>query len=127
MRDDSLRLKDIAEAIARIERYSHLGREALDANELIQTWFVHHIQIIGEAVRLLSDQTRQLRPEIPWNQIVGMRHILVHQYFGIDLNEIWNVIENHLPALKTAVEDLISHAEPADGDDRVTEINDSTA
>lgn len=126
MRDDSLRLKDIAEAIARIERYSHQGREALDRDELIQTWYVHHIQIIGEAVRLLSDQTRQLRPEIPWNQIVGMRHILVHQYFGIDLNEIWNVIEKHLPALKSAVNDLISKAEPAVGDDPATEAKHST-
>jgi uncharacterized protein with HEPN domain len=106
VRDDSQRVEDILEAILRIERYSEAGREEFLRNELIQTWFVHYIQLIGEAVRSLSDATRQLQPEVPWNQIVGMRHILVHQYFGVDLDLVWNVIINDLPTLKTAIQTL---------------------
>lgn len=106
MRDDSQRLEDILEAIRRIERYTAAGKPEFEKNELIQTWFVHYIQLIGEAVRSLSDATRELRPDVPWHQIVGMRHILVHQYFGVDLDLVWNVIVRELPALKAAVEAL---------------------
>lgn len=116
MRNDFERATDIAEAISRIERYASLGREELDRNELIQTWYLHHIQIIGEAVRLLSDVARQLRPEIPWNQIIGMRHILVHQYFGVDLDRVWNVIEQDIPRLKTAIESMLQTLPPTDSD-----------
>ena len=87
MRRDRQRLEDISEAIERIEKYSRAGRAAFDRDELVQTWVVHHLQIIGEAVRALSEETRSRRPEIPWAQIAGMRNILVHDYFGIDLEE----------------------------------------
>ena len=120
MRDDFERLTDIAEAIARIERYASLGREELDRNELIQTWYVHHIQIIGEAVRVLSDAARQLRPDVPWNQIVGMRHVLVHQYFGIDLDRVWNVVDQNIPPLKAAIESMLQSLRPADLDSTTT-------
>jgi uncharacterized protein with HEPN domain len=80
LRRDRQRLEDILEAIERIEKYSREGRAAFDRDELVQTWIVHHLQIVGEAVRGLSDDTREQRPEIPWAQIAGMRNILVHDY-----------------------------------------------
>lgn len=88
MRVDLERLRDILEAIARIERYAARGREVLERDELVQTWIIHHIQIIGEAARQLSDELRASRSEIPWAQIIAMRNILVHDYFGVDLEEI---------------------------------------
>ncbi len=120
MRDDALRLADIAEAIERIERHARSGREEFDRNELIQTWIVHHIQVIGEAVRSLSDAIRLVRPEISWTQIVGMRHILVHQYFEVDLDEVWNVVERDIPRLKTAIESMLQTLKPDDADDSTT-------
>ena len=53
-------------------------------DELIQTWFTHHLQIIGEAVRGLTSTFRENNPEAPWQQIIGMRNVLVHGYFSVD-------------------------------------------
>ena len=88
MRDDRVYLLDILEAIERIEKYTAQGREAFEVNELIQTWVVHHIQIIGEATRKLSQDLRIHYSEVPWTQIMAMRNILVHDYFRIDLDEV---------------------------------------
>lgn len=84
MRDARERVLDILEAIERIEKYSHEGRPAFEQNELIQVWVLHHLQILGEAVNALRLEFQQGHPEIPWASIVGMRNILVHQYFEID-------------------------------------------
>ncbi len=100
MRDDRIRLEDILEAVKRIERYAKRGRKAFQNDELIQNWVIHHIQIIGEASGKLSESFRKTHAEIPWPQIIKMRHVLVHDYFGIDLEEVWAVVEHDLPDLK---------------------------
>ena len=100
MRDPRERLQDILDAIAHIERYATRGREAFETDELLQNWFVRHLQIIGEAARLLPEEVRALAPDIPWSEIIGMRHILVHNYFGIDTQVVWDAVERDLPNLK---------------------------
>ena len=107
MRDDRERLLDIQEAIERIEKYTVRGREAFEQDELIQTWVLHHLQMIGEAVRALSPELTQKHSEIAWSKIVGMRNILVHNYFSIDAAIIWAVIENDLPVLKQQINQLL--------------------
>jgi len=107
MRDVSERLRDIQEAIIRIERYAVQGRVAFDQDELIQNWIVHHLQIIGEAVAALPSDVRDLAPDIPWRKVVGMRNILVHHYFAIDRDTVWGLVEEDLPDLKRAVEALL--------------------
>ncbi len=103
MRNDRERLLDILESIERIEKYAARGQEAFTTDELIQTWIVHHIQIIGEAARGLSDEFVAKHPEAPWAKIVGMRNILVHQYFGIDKELVWKVVTGELAELKKQV------------------------
>ena len=61
---------------------------------------IYHLQIIGEAVRGLSSEFVAANSEVPWSDIIGMRNILVHHYFGIDRDAVWNVIEDDLPALE---------------------------
>lgn len=78
MTDDEGRLRDILEAIEKIEKHTDGGRRAFDDNELIQVWVVHHLQIIGEAASRLSPEIRSAHPEVPWSQRIGMRHVLVH-------------------------------------------------
>jgi uncharacterized protein with HEPN domain len=80
VRRDGQRLRDILESIERIERFATRGRAAFDSEELVQVWVVHYLQIIGEAARALSEPIRAKYHQVPWSVIVGMRHILVHDY-----------------------------------------------
>lgn len=111
MRDDRERLLDIQDAIERIERYSARGREEFAANELIQVWIIHHLQIIGEAVRALSPEFLKRHAETPWPRIIGMRNILIHHYFGIDEDAVWAAVEHDLPALKQQIGSLVADPE----------------
>jgi uncharacterized protein with HEPN domain len=103
MRRNRERLTDILEAISMIERYTNQGRESFERNELLLVWVIYHTQIIGEAVAGLSESLRINHPEVPWTQITAMRNIIVHQYFSIDIDEIWNTVERDLPKLKDDV------------------------
>ncbi len=107
MRNERERLLDIPEAIERIEKYAILGQQAFEQSELIQTWILHHLQIIGEAARTLPNDLKQQHPEIPWPKISGMRNILVHHYFEIDEAIVWAVIERDLPDIKSAVTTIL--------------------
>lgn len=107
MRSDREKLLDILEAIDRIERYAVQGRQAFEQNELIQTWFTQNLQVIGEAARALSSEIRNQHPEVPWVKIIGMRNVLTHNYFEIDFDIVWAVVEEELPALKQAVENIM--------------------
>ena len=88
MRDDRERLRDINEAIENIEKYVSLGYQAFIEDERTQVWIIHHLQLIGEASNHLSDELIERNQDIPWADIVGLRNILVHQYFGIDLRQV---------------------------------------
>jgi uncharacterized protein with HEPN domain len=107
MRDDRERLRDILEAIARIEKYAARGRHAFEEDELVQTWIVHHMQIIGEAARKLSSDLRGRYPEVPWAEIIAMRNILVHDYFEADADEVWLAVERDLPEPERRIEPVL--------------------
>jgi uncharacterized protein with HEPN domain len=107
MRDDRERLLDIREAIENIQRYAARGKDAFSEEELIQTWVLHHIQILGEAAARISDEFQEQHPYIPWFKIVGMRNILVHDYFKIDVNAVWSVVENELPTLYDQIKHIL--------------------
>jgi uncharacterized protein with HEPN domain len=111
MRNPKERLKDILDAIAKIERYAARGQEAFEQEELIQTWVLYHIQLIGEAAAQLGKAFHQAHPEIPWAQIVAMQNVLVREYFGVDLQEVWRTVERDLPALKNQIEVLVKQLE----------------
>ncbi len=107
MRDPKERIRDILEAIANIERYAAQGRSAFDRDELIRSWCVRQLEILGEAVRAIPPVVRELDPTVPWSQITGMRNILAHGYFDVDGDLVWNVIQEHLPRLKDQMERLL--------------------
>ena len=115
MRDDHQRLLDIREGIERIEKYTTGGRAEFDESEIVQTWVLHHLQIISEAARALSADCKFRQPDIPWEKINGMRNILVHHYFGIDTEILWAVVEKELPQLKTSIAQMIEREKPQNG------------
>jgi len=108
MRDERERIIDILEAIERIEKYATSGRDAFEREELIQVWMVHHLQMIGEAARSFPETFREKHNKIPWSNIIGMRNILTHRYFGIDGDVVWAVIENDLPDLKNKISVILN-------------------
>ena len=120
MRDDRARLEDILQAIAATARYAVRGRPALDRDELVQSWMVYHLTIIGEAAARLSPEVRHRHPEIPRPRVIGMRNILIHGYFAIDLEEVWATVEERVPVLRSQVEMILRGDTPA-GPQTVTE------
>lgn len=114
MREPKERLRDILNAIAAIERYHVPDKSAFEQDELLQAWFLRHLQIIGEAARALSEEVRELAPEIPWPKMIGMRNILVHGYFEIDADIVWTAVTKDVPALKPQIEQLLSKLEDTD-------------
>ena len=103
MRDVNERFFDMLEAINRIEKYAERGRLAFVSDELIQTYVVHNLQILGEAAAKVPVELQLQYPELPWSKMIGMRNVLVHGYFSIDLDIVWAVVENDLHALKEAL------------------------
>jgi uncharacterized protein with HEPN domain len=106
VRRDRERLLDITEAIERIERHTTAGRASLN-DELVGTWVVHHLQILGEAARRITTELKDANPEIPWPRIIAMRNILVHEYFGIDADALWAAVYKDLPVLKQQVATIL--------------------
>ncbi len=107
MRDFRDRLQDILDAIDQIEVEQIKGRVAFESSPLIQVWMVHHLMIVGEAVRSIDPAVRQRYPSIPWRQIAGMRNILVHDYFRINQEIVWETVEKHIPPLKAETQAIL--------------------
>jgi uncharacterized protein with HEPN domain len=108
VRDDRARLEDILRAISSIERYAGRGgRAAFDRDELIQSWMVYHLTLIGEAAARLSPALRESHPAVPWPGLIGMRNVLVHGYFAVDLAEVWATVERRVPILREQVEAIM--------------------
>lgn len=101
MRDDAERLADMLEAAEKLEEQGSKGRDRFDQDEIVQLALVHLVQIIGEAASRVSDDLRQRHPEIPWRHVVGMRNRVVHGYFEVDLDLLWDVITLDIPKLRT--------------------------
>jgi uncharacterized protein with HEPN domain len=107
MRSDRERLLDILEAIEHIELYKDVKRSDFDSDELLQIWFVHYLEIIGEAASRISNEMREQHTEVPWGQLIGMRNILVHGYFDVDLEIVWNAAQINAARLKEQVEAIL--------------------
>ena len=113
-RDDSVYLQHILEAIAQIQTYtSGMDKPAFLATRLVQDGVIRQIEIIGEASKNLSLETRSLATGVPWKDIAGMRDKLIHQYFGVDIPSVWATVEQDLPHLYEQVTLLLQKLYPA--------------
>ena len=107
MKDDRLYLTHIKESIDKIILYTSDGYDRFVNDSRTQDAVIRNFEIIGEATKQVSDKTKQLRSDIPWRDIAGLRDVLIHDYMGVDVKEVWNIVINHLPALKNAIEELL--------------------
>jgi uncharacterized protein with HEPN domain len=113
--DDALYLDHIHERIQRIESCAEEGRAAFEASHVLQDAVIRNFEVIGEAVKQLSSELLEQYPNVPWRRIAGFRDVLIHNYMGVDLDEVWNVIENDLSPLKDTIETM---RKETDGDQR---------
>jgi uncharacterized protein with HEPN domain len=107
MRTDRDRLLDILESIRRVIGKLPGTREEFVRSDLLQIWVIYHIQVIGEAANGLSTEFLESHATIPWQDIIGMRHILVHHYFGIDISEVWNTATIDLPEMERKIQTIL--------------------
>jgi uncharacterized protein with HEPN domain len=103
LKDDKVLSGHIHDAIERIEMYVAAGYKEFSANLMMQDAVIRNFEVIGEAVKGLSQDLKDRHPGIPWKQIAGMRDFLIHVYFGVKLETVWLTIQRDLPPLKDVV------------------------
>jgi len=109
---DALFLGHIIAAAQDIQVFTVEGRDAFFADRKTQSAVIRQLEIIGEAVKNLSPELTSAEPAVPWRQIAGARDRLIHAYFRVDIDAVWVMVENDLPALRAHVQQLLD-ARPA--------------
>lgn len=106
-RDLNLFIRDILESINAIEEFSkNINKKELISNRLKQSAIIREIEIIGEAAKNIPNSFREKYPNIQWHEIAGMRDVIIHGYFRVDLDAVWNVIKKDLPILKKQMQKI---------------------
>ena len=107
-RDETVYLQHILDAIARIEEYlQEVDEEVFQKRYLIQDGVIRQLEIVGEAVKHLSDEVRDQYPDVPWQDIAGMRDKLIHDYFGVDIDKVWLTVKEDIPNFKSQLRTII--------------------
>jgi uncharacterized protein with HEPN domain len=105
MKNDQVYIQHILESIDRIQDYTEdITEEEFREKDMVQDAVVRQIEIIGEATKQLSEQEKEKYPDVPWKDIAGMRDNLIHNYFGVDLQQVWQTIQKDIPSLKDKLE-----------------------
>lgn len=115
MRDYKLYIEDILKAVKNIDQYTkNLTFTGFRKNNLVVDAVVRNLEIIGEAVKSIPLSIRKEYPQIEWKKISGLRDILAHEYFGVDVEIVWDIVKNKLPDLKKKVILLLPDFKKAD-------------
>ena len=108
MKEDLIYLEYILECINKVEVYLQGGKEDFLNNSMVQDAVLRRLQTLAESSQRLSEEIKTSIPSIDWRNISGFRNILVHDYLGgIDLDIVWNVVENYLPSLKQEIQNIL--------------------
>ena len=105
-RDFRLYLEDVIEAIAKM--HAGLSLQQFSEDERAVDAVVRNLEVIGEAVKKIPEDVRQKHTGIDWRKIAGLRDILIHEYFGIDVEIIWDIVQNKLPSLEASIRSMLT-------------------
>jgi len=107
----AFRVQDILKAIEKIEHYvKGMTLTKFKQNELVIDAVVRNFEVIGEASKNIPLSVQRSYPDIPWKEMKGMRDVLIHQYFGVDVKVLWHATQNNLPVLRKHLETLLEDA-----------------
>lgn len=107
-KDDTVYLRHIFDAIKKIEEYTTgMNEKSFFASDKTQDAVIRQLEIIGEATKRITINTRSNHSGIPWKDMAGMRDKLIHDYFGVDINAVWQTVEEDLPFLKNEVATIL--------------------
>jgi uncharacterized protein with HEPN domain len=109
--DDRVYLVHIADCIARIESYTSEGKVSFFSSTLIQDAVIRNLQTLSESTQRISVSLKAASPSVEWRNISAFRNVIVHNYLGIDLNQIWAIVESDLPELKLQIERILREME----------------
>lgn len=105
---DKIRLQHIADAIAEIRNYTkEVAFEEFSSNSMMRNACIRQLEIIGEASSRISEETKNTYKEVAWRQIISLRNLLIHEYFGVDENVVWDIINVNLPELENQILQII--------------------
>lgn len=106
-RDYRASLADMRRAIEKIERYvGTMDRSAFEKDDRTMDAVFRNLEVLGEAAKNVPEEFRKRYGEVAWRRIAGLRDILIHAYFGIDMDIVWDIINNKIPALKQQLDDI---------------------
>jgi uncharacterized protein with HEPN domain len=107
VRADRLRLLDAIEQVDLVRRFAEQGQNVFFNDILVQSAILHRLALLGEACRGLSPEIREGHPEIPWAQIIAFRNVLIHEYFGVDLELVWAIVAGHVTAIGSSLQAIL--------------------
>ena len=109
LREYKVYLRDMLEAIEKIENYTDdMSRDDFLENEMVKDAVLRNLEVLGEAAKQIPDNVRDENPDVEWKKIAGLRDILTHVYFGVDMEIIWDIVKNKNPGLKEKISDMLS-------------------
>jgi uncharacterized protein with HEPN domain len=107
VKDDLAYIEHILDCIRKIKEFTGgLSLKDFSVNELVQDAVIRNIEIIGEASKKISSDTKQIYYEIPWKEIAGMRDKLIHDYLGVDVEVVWRTITEDIPTLEKQIKEI---------------------
>lgn len=108
-KDSKVYMRHMLEAIESIESYiNNISENNFYKNKMIQDAVVRNLEIIGEAAKNVVKLTRDKYPDIEWKRIAGLRDVLIHEYFGVDIEKVWRIVEGRLPDLKKKLRRIVN-------------------
>jgi len=106
-KDPRVYLAQILERIERVITYTESGKESFFSSPVVQDAVIRNLEVMGEAAKRIPDEYKDSLPAVPWRGLAGLRDVLIHQYEGVSLNEVWRIVEHDLPSLRENIKNVL--------------------